>query len=170
MDEQLPPPPAEIPRPGIASGPPGSSSPITPVNPASQNAALMLVIGGILVVIGGMLPVLSVTGPGGFTTTVPGTEAGFGVILLGGLAVVKGVSALRRSALRSRLGSPLVTAVVLAALLVWRWNDIRDAISQVEAVAPGITASAGVGFWLDVAGVILIGVAGLLGRRADRAI
>jgi len=133
-----------------------------------RNAGLLSVIGGIVVVIGGFMPVLQLTGPNG-VASIAGTKAGVGVLFLGGFAVLKGASALRSAGLSERLSSPLITAGLLAALLVWRWTDIQDAIPKIAASYPGVTASVGFGYWLDVAGTVLIATGGLLLLRAKRA-
>jgi formate-dependent nitrite reductase membrane component NrfD len=123
---------------------------------------VLCVLGGILVVVGGFLPVFRVVAPDGIVvSTVKGTEAGIGMVFLGGFAIFKGASALASGSI-ARLSSPLITAAFLTLLLVFRWNDINDAQEQVRGLDPSLTGQIGIGFWLDVLGTILIAVSGLM--------
>jgi hypothetical protein len=182
MDEEHnPPTPPPMPdRPGsMPPGPPtglgGGLSEPRPSGPApgpmssDRLPALLTVVGGVLVVLGSLLPVVKVSAAGA-TSTVSGTSAGIGVLILGGFAIVKGLSGLSPRMVPVRFATPLLTGGLLVVLLVLRWNDIQDAIDIVRTELPGAQASVGIGFWIDVVGTVLILVAGFLDLTARRRV
>jgi hypothetical protein len=181
MDEEHPdsPPPPMPDRPGsMPPGPPtaaggglsepGPSRRPTP-GPTStdRTPGLLTLLGGVLVVLGSFLPYLTVS-VAGASTSASGTSAGIGVLILGGFAIVKGMSSLSPRMMPIRLATPLLTAGLLAVLLVIRWNDIHDAIRTLQAELPGVTASVGIGYWIDVVGTALILAAGFMDLAARR--
>jgi hypothetical protein len=175
MSEDLPPPPATEPaRPsgwGAPSHGPGLSGPRVPGPVGAtgdvRTSGLLAFLGGALVVLGSFLPAVTFQGFG-VSGSVSGTSAGWGVLLLGGFALAKGASVLWPATVRLRLGTPLITGGLLVVLLVMRWNDIHDAISQAQSLA-GVTGSVGIGFWIDALGAAAVLAAGLLQLRAARS-
>ena len=83
---------------------------------------------------------------------------------------MKGLSSLNTRMMPIRFATPLLTAGLLAVVLVIRWNDIHDAIRAVHAQLPLADANVGIGYWIDVVGTVLILMAGLLDLAARRRI
>ena len=174
-NESTPPPMPDRPE-SMPPGPAGWGAGLSesrPSPPASAPAtadrlpALLTVIGGALVVLGSFLPVVKVSAAGA-TSTVSGTSAGIGVLILGGFAIVKGLSGLSPRMVPVRFATPLLTGGLLVVLLVLRWNDIQDAIGIVHEQLPDAQASVGIGYWIDVVGTVLILVAGFMDLAARR--
>jgi hypothetical protein len=114
-----------------------------------------MLIGGIAVVLGAFLPRFSVSGPGGTTTIGGFSGVGLGLVILAGFAIAKGIQGLEPSRIRMRLSAPILTGLLMIIPLVIRWNDLHSAVDQLQG-APGVTASIGIGFWIDVAGVAAV--------------
>jgi hypothetical protein len=144
------------------SRPPG---PAAGAPPADRTAGLLTLIGGVLVVVGAFLPTLTETF-NGQTYTQSGASAGIGVVILGGFAIVKGLSALTPRMTSMRFATPLLTAGLLALLLIFRWSSLQELIRADER--SGVDASVGIGFWIEVVGTVMIGVAGTTDLAARR--
>jgi hypothetical protein len=161
-DPELPSPP-----PGLSQGP--AYRP--PAPPASQTsrAGLLTLAGGALVVISVFLPWFTVDVPGSTIYTVSEFRGGaFGLLILGGFAIVRGLSLARIGGMQFRMGSPLIGGVIMVVLLVIRWNDIHDAIEQTKALSPTITASVGIGFWGAALGAALVLAGGVMTLQSRR--
>jgi hypothetical protein len=155
MDErpeepEFPPPPV---TPGLRSERP-TRRPIA-VDPALRQAGFSVVIGGLLVVVGVFLPWVTASGPLGNASENGLAIGTWGTLILGGFAVIRGLSMLRPATIRA-LGSPLIGGVLLAVLMALRWSDLQQVITATEAQSPAITASLGIGVWCTIAGTALI--------------
>jgi hypothetical protein len=134
----------------------------------SRLPGLLVLAGGAAVVIGTFLPWLQATGSAG-TVTENGLKIGtWGTLILGALAVWRGLALSRPGVFRAQLGSPVISGVLIAILVGLRWSYLQDVISNTEAASPGVNAGIGVGVWVVIAGAALIIVGGLLSPRARR--
>jgi len=162
--ESLPAPP---PGPGLQQGP-ITYRPPAPVAAGQRRAAIFVTIGALLVIGSVFLPWVTASGPGG-SATVNGLKLGsWGTLILGGLALARGLSMLRPEGIPFNLGTPIIGGVLLAVLLATRWNDLQNTIRQSEALSPQIHASLGIGVWADVLGIALILLGGVLARTRER--
>lgn len=160
----LPEPP---PGPGLQQGPIAYRPP-TAVAARQRRAALFVTVGAVLVVAGVFLPWITASGPSG-SASINGIKAGtWGTLILGGLALARGLSMLRPDGIPFNLGTPLVGGVLLAVLLGMRWGEMQDAIHRLRSASPDIHASLGIGVWANVAGTALILIGGILARVRDR--
>src|SRR6186997_1646305 len=164
----MPPPPARSLQPRGMSGQPGGAA--VPAGPATgriRTGAYLMLIGGAIVLLSTFLPRLTVTTAAG-TTSFGGLQAtGFGTLILAGFTVAKGFEALRPGTVPMRLGSPIITGIFMAVLLAFRWSDLQDGLDQAAGI-PGVTASIGSGFWLNVMGTVLVLGGGALIQFGDR--
>jgi hypothetical protein len=122
----------------------------------------MMLGGGLAIVVGAVaLPWFSASGPGGSETVKGISGSGFGILILAGFAIAKGLQVVAPDRVPFRLGTPILTGVLLLALVGFRWSDISDGLDRAEAI-PGVTASVGSGFWLVAAGSVIVLCGGLL--------
>jgi hypothetical protein len=156
------PPPEEVRGVPIGSGPPAS----VPAGSARTGALLMLV-GGIAAILGAFLPRLSVSGPAGTQTVGGFSSVGFGLVILSGFAIAKGVQGLDPSRIRMRLSAPILTGLLMLVPLGFHWNDLNNVV-QILNTYPGVTASIGIGFWVEVVGVVAVLGGGAILQFGDR--
>jgi hypothetical protein len=169
MDEPpaTPPPPdrplPEPPEPGLSAENGRRPAP-RPEQPAENpNAGWFLLVGGVLVIVGVLLPWITFT-DGASTVTAKGSDlAGWGFYILGGFAIVRGVSMTRPDRFSFRLGTPLIGGVILAVLIATHWSRLRDLLDV--AAARGVDGSIGIGYWIVVAGAACVLIGGLLSMR-----
>lgn len=129
--------------------------------------AFLMLVGGAIVLLSTALPRFTITTSNG-TTSIGGLQStGFGTLILAGFAIAKGIEALRPGAVRMRLGSPVITGVLMAVLLAIRWTDLQNGLDTAAGI-PGVTASIGSGFWLNVMGAVLVLCGGALIQFGDR--
>jgi hypothetical protein len=166
MDEPRKEPELPSPPPGLSQGP-GYPPPAPPSSQTSR-AGLLTLAGGVIVVVSVFLPWFRVDSPVGSLTVSEFRGGAFGLLLLGGFAIARGLSMARIGGMGFRLGSPLVGGIIMVVLLVIRWNDIQDAIEQTTAIAPGIEASVGIGFWGAALGAALVLAGGVLSLQSRR--
>ena len=161
----MPSPPSEEVR-GIPVGPGGPGAPAA--GGSSRIGGVLMVAGGIAVILGAFLPSLSVTGDGGTTTFGGIASVGFGLLILAGFAIAKGAQGLMPSLIRMRLSAPILTGALMVVALAIRWSDLHRTVDVVDAL-PGVSASIGIGFWLDVVGVVAVLLGGAILQFADRS-
>jgi hypothetical protein len=166
MDERPDEPQLPSPPPGLAQGP--ASRPSAPPAPQTSRAGLLTLAGGALVVISVFLPWFQLEGPLGSESVSEFRGGAFGLLILGGFAIARGLSMARIGGMGFRLGSPLIGGILMIVLLVIRWNDIHDAIEQANALSPTLTASVGIGFWGAALGAGLVLAGGLLSMQNRR--
>jgi hypothetical protein len=156
-----PPAPFSSMRPGtpVAGPPPMSRS----MSAARQRAGTLATLGGLLVIAGVLLPWFTVSGPGGSQSQSGMSLGNWGVLLLGGFALARGLSILRPARFRMNLGTPLIGGVLLAFLIGSRWSDLQNGVRAAHDV--GLQASVGIGYWAAVAGTALLLGGGLLSLR-----
>jgi hypothetical protein len=142
-----------------AGGPAGSRRP--PAAATNRNGGWLVLAGGILVVVGVFLPWITVSGPGGSGSASGLDSSEWGFVILGGFAIVRGLSITRPDRFRFTLGTPLIGGVILVVLVVARWGDLQDALAAVRAY-PGVTASLGIGIWSVIVGTVCVVVGGLM--------
>jgi hypothetical protein len=129
----------------------------------NRNEGWLVLIGGVLVIVGVILPWLTLT-VAASTVSVKGSElAGWGFYILGGFAIVRGLSLARPDRFAFRLGTPLIGGVILALLVASNWSRLQDDLNLERA--RGFEASIGVGFWVVVAGTACVLLGGVLGMR-----
>jgi hypothetical protein len=160
MDEHGDDPELPSPPPGLAQGP-AYQRPAPPA-PQTSRAGILTLAGGALVVISVFLPWLRLEGPGGSLSVSEFRGGAFGLLILGGFAIARGLSMARIGGMGFRMGSPLIGGILMVVLLVIRWNDINDAIEQTNALYPAVTASIGIGFWGAALGAALVIAGGVL--------
>jgi hypothetical protein len=159
-DASLPAPP---PGPGLQQGPIAYRPPPA-VIAGQRRGAILVTAGALLVIVGVFLPWITASGPAG-SASINGIKAGtWGTLILGGLALARGVSMLRPTGIPFNLGTPIVGGVLLAALMALRWSDLEDAVHSLQS-QPGIHASLGIGVWANIAGIVLILLGGVLARQ-----
>jgi hypothetical protein len=118
-------------------------------------------VGALLVIGGVFLPWATASNEFGDSVSKTGMALNnWGVLLLGGFALARGLSALRPATFHFNLGTPLIGGVLLAVLIATRWSDLNDAVKSAQA--SGLTASIGIGFWAVIAGTALVLLGGLL--------
>jgi hypothetical protein len=134
-------------------------------------------LGSLLVVLGGAMVVLSVFLPwvrassGGVSASHNGLEAGtYGTLFLGAISIFRGAITLRDTSSTSarNRGNPIITAAFILGLLAIRWSTLQDYL-RVERAIPGVTASLGIGVWLDIAGALTIAFGAWLTTSRRRA-
>jgi hypothetical protein len=162
-----PPPPdrplPEPPEPGLSAGTDRGQVPRAAQPAENPNAGWFVLIGGVLVIIGVLLPWATFTGPGG-TISFKGSDlAGWGFYILGGFAIVRGLSMARPDRFSFRLGTPLIGGVILAVLIATHWGRLQDLLDIGEA--RGADGSIGIGYWAVVAGTACVLFGGLLSLR-----
>lgn len=181
MVDDTPPESPDFPAPPQVT-PIGSPSPAsTPVpaqaSPSPIAASQGLDVGSLLVVLGGAMVVVAVFLPwvtasnGAASISMSGFQGGtYGTLFLGAISIVRGAITLRDSSSSSarNRGNPLITAAFILGLLAIRWGALQDAVSAARAV-PGVTASLGIGVWLDVAGALTIAAGAWLTTARRRA-
>jgi hypothetical protein len=148
-----------------------SQSPGRPVRHAAaapsstaRNAGWLVLVGGILVVVGVFLPWVTLTGPGGSYSASGKDASEWGLLILGGFAIVRGLSMARPDRFRFTLGTPLIGGVILIVLVAMRWGDLQDVLATARAY-PGVTASLGIGIWMVIAGTACVVLGGLMTLR-----
>jgi hypothetical protein len=153
--------------PGLQQGPIAYRPP--PAEAAKQRrAAIFVTVGALLVIAGVFLPWITASGPAG-SASINGIKAGtWGTLILGVLALARGLSMLRPDGIPFNLGTPIVGGVLLAVLLGLRWGEMQDAINRLRSASPDIHASLGIGVWANVAGTALILLGGVLARVRAR--
>jgi hypothetical protein len=164
------PPPMPSPPPDDVRGVPLGTGPVpSPVAGGSvRTGALLMLIGGLVVILGAFLPWFSVSAPGG-TRGVGGLSGiGFGLVFLAGFAIAKGAQGLLPSLIRMRLSAPILTGALMIVALAIRWSDLHRTVDLVDAL-PGVTASIGIGFWLDAVGVVAVLLGGAILQFGDRS-
>jgi hypothetical protein len=164
-----PPPPAQPVEPrGLSAQPAGPiGAPVGLTNGRIRMGAVFMLIGGGIVLLSTFLPRFTITTAAG-TTSIGGLQStGFGTLILAGFAIAKGFEALRPGSVRMRLGSPIITGVFMAVLLALRWSDLQDGLDTAAGI-PGMTASIGSGFWLNLTGAVLVLCGGALIQFGDR--
>jgi hypothetical protein len=124
--------------------------------------------GGVIVLISVFLPWVTVKTPLGSGTVSEFGGGGFGLLVLGGFAIARGLSMTRIGGIGFRLGSPLIGGVLMIVLLVLRWNEIRDSIDQVHAVYPQVAVGIGIGFWGACFGAALVLAGGAIAMQHRR--
>jgi hypothetical protein len=165
----MPPPPVQPAQPrGLSAQPGGPIDAVArPATGRLRLGAYLMLIGGAIVLLSTFLPRFTITTAAG-TTSLGGLQAtGFGTLILAGFAMAKGFEALRPGTVRMRLGSPVITGVFMAVLLALRWSDLQDGLDTAAGI-PGMTASIGSGFWLNVMGTVLVLCGGALIQFGDR--
>ena len=166
--QQLPQPPPQDPgqQPPPGLGGAQSARPVPP-REGNANAGWLVLAGGILVIVGVFLPWITASGPKG-TFSASGKDANeWAFLILGGFATVRGLSMAKPGLFRFQLGTPLIGGVILAVLVALRWNDLQKVLEEVRSV-PGVTASLGVGFWVVIAGTVLVLLGGVLAMQRRR--
>jgi hypothetical protein len=118
-------------------------------------------VGGILVVVGVFLPWITASGPGGSASPSGLDSNEWGFLILGGLAIARGLSIARPDRFRFTLGTPLIGGVILIVLIATRWGDLQDAL-EIYRAQPGVTASLGIGVWSVIAGTACVVLGGLM--------
>jgi len=157
-------PPASTPLPAQAP-----HSPIA-VSQGLDLGSLLVVLGGAIVVIAVFLPWVTASN-GAASVSMSGFQGGtYGTLFLGAISIVRGAITLRDSSSTSarNRGNPLITAAFILGLLAIRWSALQDAIASARAV-PGVTASLGIGVWLDIAGALTIAAGAWLTTARRRA-
>ena len=148
----------------MGTGPVPSAGP----SGSARTGALLMLIGGIVVILGALLPWFSVSAPGG-TRGIGGISGiGFGLVILAGFAIAKGAQGLMPSLIRMRLSAPILTGALMVVALAIRWSDLHRTVDVVDAL-PGVSASIGIGFWLDVVGVVAVLLGGAILQFGDRS-
>jgi hypothetical protein len=170
MDQPDPQDPSPLPPPPAA--PQGFSPEPTTRQIVARNDSptpgILVVAGGALAVVGVLLPWLTATAPGG-SVSENGIQIGtWGTLILGGFAVMRGLSMLRPAMFRIQLGTPIVGGILILGLMALRWGALQDAITRAEAVGPGVTANTGIGVWAVIAGGLCVVAGGLLQMRSLR--
>lgn len=160
----LPPPPAST-R-GLGSD--GERPRPAPVGATTSLPGTLVLIGGILAVVGAFLPWLTATAAGS-SVSQNGIKIGtWGTLILGGFALVRGLSILRPGTFRVQLGTPTVTGAFILGLVALRWSSLQDAVKQTEALGAGVTASIGIGAWATIAGGVCVLAGGVLLSREQQ--
>jgi hypothetical protein len=150
---------------GIPIGPGGPGAPAA--GGSSRIGGVLMVAGGIAVILGAFLPSLSVTGDGGTTTFGGIASVGFGLLILAGFAIAKGIQGIDPSRIRMRLATPILTGLLMLIPLWFHWSDVHSAADLVNAA--GGSASIGIGFWIDALGVLAVLVGGAIMQFGDDA-
>jgi hypothetical protein len=145
----------------------GSGQPARAAAGSARTGALLKLVGGIATILGAFLPRLSVSGPAGTQTVGGFSSVGFGLVILSGFAVAKGVHGLDPSQIRMRLSAPILTGLLMLVPLGFHWNDLNDAV-QILNTYPDVTASIGIGFWVELVGVLAVLGGGAILQFGDR--
>jgi hypothetical protein len=161
-EQRLPPPP-----PGLSQRP-AYQQPAPPPTPQTSRAGILTLVGGVLVLISVFLPWVTVKSSLGSGAVSEFGGGGFGLLILGGFAIARGVSMTRIGGFGFRLGSPLIGGILMIVLLVLRWNEIRDAIDRIHAVYPTVDVGMGIGFWGAVLGAALVLAGGAIAMQHRR--
>jgi hypothetical protein len=127
-----------------------------------------MIVGGVIAIASAFLPRLIATGPGGEVTYGGLAGAGFGTIILAGLSVMKGLQAARPDIVRTQLGSPILTGILMLVLAAIRYSSLQSNVGDLQAL-PGVTATIGNGFWIGVIGSSIVLLGGSMIQSADRA-
>lgn len=158
--------PRGVPERGVTgSAPVGQSG----VARGPSNGAILVMLGGAMVVIGVFLPWVTASA-GANSVSESGLKIGtYGTLILGGFAIVRGAARLFSSSVPPILrSSPMITGALIAGLLALRWNDLQDALNAARSLSPTVSASLGIGVWLDAAGAAAIIIGGYLLYQAQR--
>jgi hypothetical protein len=127
-----------------------------------------MIVGGVIAIASAFLPRLIATGPGGEVAYGGLAGAGFGTIILAGLSVMKGLQAARPDIVRTQLGSPILTGILMLVLAAIRYSSLQSNVGDLQAL-PGVTATIGNGFWIGVIGSSIVLLGGSMIQSADRA-
>jgi hypothetical protein len=149
-----------------AEGPTASRPPVTGAS-TNRNAGWLILVGGILVVVGVFLPWITVSGPGGSFSESGKDASEWGLLILGGFAIARGLSMARPDRFRFTLGTPLIGGAILVVLVVLRWGDLQDLLTTARSYQ-GVTASLGIGIWSVIAGTACVVLGGLMALRRPR--
>jgi hypothetical protein len=164
--------PIGSPDPAWAPAPSPMGSPQSPiaVSQGLDLGSLLVMIGGAMVVLAVFLPWVTASS-GGVSASHNGIEAGtYGTLFLGAISIFRGAITLRDSSSTSarNRGNPLITAAFILGLLAIRWSTLQSYLTQERAI-PGVTASLGIGVWLDIAGALTIAFGAWLTTSRRRA-
>lgn len=104
---------------------------------------------------------------GGVAKDIAGREVvGISYYWLGAFALLEGISMFRGRQVIQGLGhAPLVTAVLALVFVVFDYNELRDASEEAIRDLPGVVATIGPGIWITAAGIVGMGVGGVLMRN-----
>ncbi len=128
----------------------------------------LMIAGGAIAVASAFLPRETASGPGGEATYGGIAAAGFGTLILAGFAIAKGLQVVRPGVMKARLGSPVVTGVLMLVLGGIRYASLQSDVEELNAL-PGVTAAIGSGFWIGLVGAALVAVGGAVIQAAERA-
>jgi hypothetical protein len=143
----------------------------------TPSGAWLAIVGGVLMVIGTVTPWFSDTALGisisrdafQLGTKDALTFDGPVILLLGIVTIVIGVSRLTRTAPpRFLQRSSIVTAIVVAIVLINRYSGIHDLVKQINSGSSLAVASIGYGFWVCAAGAVAALIGGFVLRGANK--
>jgi hypothetical protein len=81
---------------------------------------------------------------------------------------MKGLQAARPDIVRTQLGSPILTGILMLVLAAIRYSSLQSNVGDLQAL-PGVTATIGNGFWIGVIGSSIVLLGGSMIQSADRA-
>ncbi|MEO7097266.1 MAG: hypothetical protein ABI175_28655 [Polyangiales bacterium] len=164
-----PPPPAQASPPRGLAGPPADlGRPSAPASSRTRLGGWLMLAGGAIALASAFLPRITASGPGGEASYGGLAGAGFGTLILAGIAVAKGLQVVRPDVMKMRLGSPVVTGVLMLVLAGFRYASLSSDVADLQEL-PGITASIGNGFWIGAIGAAMVTVGGALIQSDGRA-
>ena len=166
----MPPPPAQPVQPrGLSAQPAGSTQgPIGPASSRARTGGWVMIAGGAIAIASAFLPRLTATGPSGEVTYGGIAGAGIGSLILAGFAIAKGLQVVRPAVMRTRLGSPVLTGLLMLVLAGIRYSSLNSDLGNLNAL-PGVSATIGNGFWIGVIGASLVAIGGAMIQMAERA-
>ena len=125
-----------------------------------------MIAGGAIAIASAFLPRIQADGVEISTGGIAG--AGFGTLILACFAIAKGLQVVRPGMLRTRLGSPAFTGLLMLVLAGIRYGSLQSDVESLNAL-PGVTATIGDGFWIGVIGASLVAIGGAMIQMAERA-
>ena len=126
-----------------------------------------MMAGGAIAIASAILPRETASGPAGEASVGGVAAAGFGTLLLAGLAIAKGLQVVRPGVVGMRLSAPLITGVLMLVLAAIRFSSLQSDVNDLNAL-PGVSAAIGIGFWISVLGASLVTIGGALIQTAER--
>ena len=126
-----------------------------------------MLTGGAIALASAFLPRITASGPGGEASYGGFAGAGIGTLILAGIAVAKGLQVIRPEVLKTRLGSPVITGVLMLVLAGIRYASLSSDVDDLRAVS-GVTASIGSGFWIGVIGAVMVTIGAALIQSEHR--